>query len=119
MAEAGMDIRAGVSADIEAMCDALVRAFDDDPLMHFLFQADASRPKKMRALFVSEQRRALKKGEGYTTGGGPTKGAAIWMAPGQWKMGGTEMLGQIPLLLKLGFEGLRGFSFLSVVEKAH
>jgi ribosomal protein S18 acetylase RimI-like enzyme len=119
MAEAELDVRTASANDINSMSDALVKAFDDDPLMRFLFRSDSSRPRKMRALFVSESGRALKKGEVFTTNGDAAKGGAIWMAPGHWKMGGTELLGQIPLFARLGIEGIRGLSFLSVVEKAH
>ena len=51
----------------------------------------------MRSLFLSESKRALTKGAVHTTDGGPAQGGAIWMAPGQWKTGGFELLGQIPL----------------------
>src|SRR4029079_18517123 len=77
----------------------------------------ASRPKKMRALFVSETTRSLKVGNVTTTTDGPAKGAAIWSAPGKWKLGGLELLGQVPLLFHLGLATPRSLALLSQVEK--
>ena len=73
----------------------------------------------MRAFFASDSKRALTKGAVHTTAGGPAQGAAIWMAPGQWKIGGLELLGQLPMLFRLGGDTPRALGLLSKVEKVH
>jgi ribosomal protein S18 acetylase RimI-like enzyme len=113
------EVKDGRASDIDSISDALVKAFDDDPLMRFLFPKAASRGKKSRAFFVSDSKRALKKGALFTTAGGTAQGGAIWMAPGEWKVGGLELLGQLPMLFSLGTDTPRSLGVLSKVEKVH
>jgi GNAT superfamily N-acetyltransferase len=113
------EVKDAAAGDIEAMTEALVRAFDDDPLMGYLFPNTDTRPKKMRAFFMSDSKRALTKGAVHTTAGASAQGGAIWMAPGQWKIGGLELLGQLPMLFKLGADTPRSLGLLSKVEKVH
>jgi ribosomal protein S18 acetylase RimI-like enzyme len=111
------EVRAGTAADIDSIADALTRAFDDDPVMSFIFPNGQT--KKMRALFVGESKRAMKKGALHTTTGGPAQGAAIWMAPGNWRTGGLELLTQLPLMFTMGRDTPRALSLLSKMEKVH
>src|SRR5438034_882181 len=74
------DVKAGAAADIDDIADALVKAFHDDPVMLHIFPKDSGREKKLRALFVSESKRALTRGALYTSGDEPAQGGAIWMA---------------------------------------
>ena len=113
------EVKDGKADDLSSIADALVSAFDDDPVMLHIFNKESGREKKMRALFASEMKRALKKGAVHTTAEGSAKGGAIWMAPGQWKLGGTELLGQIPLLFALGGAAPRALGLLSKMEKVH
>jgi ribosomal protein S18 acetylase RimI-like enzyme len=113
--------RAATLTDVEPVADALVRAFEDDPLMMYLFRTDEGRRKKSRLFFVSDARRAIEKGKGRvdTNDEGGAKGGAIWFAPGQWRTGGVELLGQIPMLFRMGRETPRALTVLSLVEKVH
>jgi GNAT superfamily N-acetyltransferase len=113
--------RAATLTDVEPVADALVRAFEDDPLMMYLFRSDEGRRKKSRLFFVSDARRAIEKGKGQvvTNDDGDAKGGAIWFAPGQWRTGGIELLGQIPMLFRMGLETPRALSVLGLVEKVH
>src|SRR5262245_32722988 len=111
------EVREATAADREAIAAALVSSFHDDPVMLHMIPQPSSRPKKMRALFVSETSRSLKVGNVTTTSDGPAKGAAIWSAPGKWKLGGLELLGQVPLLFHLGVDTPRSLAVLSQVEK--
>jgi len=114
-----IEVREATAADRETIAAALVSSFHDDPVMLHMVPKPASRPKKMRALFVSETTRSLKVGNVTTTTDGPAKGAAIWSAPGKWKLGGLELLGQVPLLFHLGLDTPRSLALLSQVEKVH
>jgi len=113
------EVKAGAPADINAVADALVKAFHDDPLILHLFQKESPPRKKMKALFVSEPKRSLKLGALHTTAGSETMGGAIWMAPGKWKTGGLELLGQIPLMFAMGMATPRTLGVLSKMEKVH
>jgi len=114
-----IDVREASAADREAIAAALTSAFHDDPVMLHMMPRAQGREKKMRALFVGETRRSLKVGAVHTTDDGSVKGAAIWSAPGKWKLGGLELLGQVPLLFSLGRDTPRSLALLSQVEKIH
>ena len=45
--------RAATLHDVEPVADALVRAFDDDPLMRYLFRTENGRRKSMTKLDVA------------------------------------------------------------------
>ena len=113
------EVRDASSADSDGIAAALVSSFHDDPVMLHMLPKASSRPKKMRALFVSETKRSLNVGAVITTSDGPAKGAAIWSAPGKWKLGGFELLGQLPLLVHLGLDTPRSLAVLSQAEKVH
>jgi ribosomal protein S18 acetylase RimI-like enzyme len=113
--------RAATLHDVDAIADALVRAFADDPLMRYLFETDEGRRKKSRFFFVTDAKRAIGKAKGQvdTNDGDGAKGAAIWFAPDEWRSGGLELLGQLPMLFRLGRETPRALNVLSQVEKVH
>jgi GNAT superfamily N-acetyltransferase len=111
------EVKDATAADIDGMTAALVKAFDDDPVMNHIFRK--RRANKARAFFTSDSKRALTKGALYTTADGPSQGGAIWMAPGQWKIGGLELLGQLPMLFQIGTDTPRALALLTQVEKEH
>jgi GNAT superfamily N-acetyltransferase len=114
------EVKDGSPADIDGIAAALVKAFHDDPVMTYLFPKDTGRDKNLRALFVSESKRSLRRGALHTTAGGPAQGGAIWMSPNNWKTGGFELLGQIPLLLRMGLGNTtRALGVLGEMEKIH
>src|SRR3954451_14898161 len=94
--------RDGMAADLDGIADALVSAFHDDPVMLHIFPKEKGRDKRLRALFLSEAKRARTRGALHTTAAGSPQGGAIWMAPDKWKTGGLELLGQVPLLFAMG-----------------
>jgi len=112
-------VRDATDADKAAIATALTSSFHDDPVMLYMVPKEASRPKKMRALFRSETSRSLKVGAVTVTDDGPAKGAAIWSAPGKWKLGGLELLGQLPMLFHLGLDTPRSLAMLGQIEKLH
>jgi GNAT superfamily N-acetyltransferase len=113
--------RAATLDDVGSVADALVLAFHDDPLMSFLFQDEKGRRKKSRLFFVSDATRAIAKSKGRveTTDEGAAKGGAIWFAPDQWRIGGLELVTQLPMLFRMGAETPRALQVLSQVEKVH
>jgi ribosomal protein S18 acetylase RimI-like enzyme len=112
------EVREATAGDIDGAATALVSAFSDDPVMSYMFRKE-NKLRKLRRLMVSEQKRALKIGSVHTTADGVPKGAAIWMAPGKWKTGGLELLGQMPLMFAMGLETFRALGVLTQMEKIH
>lgn len=112
-------VRRATSDDLDGMADALSLSFHDDPVMQWLFGAEAPRPMKYtRPFFRHEGARHLRHQEVYTTDG--NAGAAYWDPPGHWKTKTTDILKLTPLMLR-GIRGrtvnaLRG---LTRIEAAH
>jgi ribosomal protein S18 acetylase RimI-like enzyme len=113
------DVRAGAADDIDSVTTALARAFHDDPVMHYLFPAADGRERKLRSFFASEAKRSLTKGKLETAGPSTSQGAAIWFGPGHWKLGGFEMLTQIPMIARFGKQTPRALRLLGQIEKVH
>jgi ribosomal protein S18 acetylase RimI-like enzyme len=75
-------VRLAGDADLATVADALVRAFDDDPVANYFFPSARRRPAGLRAFFFLQMRReALPYSGVYTTT--ERQGAAIWLPPGK------------------------------------
>ena len=112
-------VRAATTSDLDPVSEALARAFHDDPVMRYILTRPAKQAKQMKTLFAGEMKRALAKGAVYTTDEGPAAGGAIWVEPGKWKLGGLELLTQVPVLLSFGRDTPRSLRVLSKMEKVH
>ncbi|MGQ0616889.1 MAG: GNAT family N-acetyltransferase [Acidimicrobiia bacterium] len=114
-------VRPATAADLRGhggMVPALVRSFDDDPLMGYLFPDAASRPRRLRLFFAAEARRALHRGAVVTTAGPrPSRGGAIWAAPGR-ASSGAEPFAQFRLMRALSSAMPRVVALMSRVERA-
>jgi GNAT superfamily N-acetyltransferase len=114
------EVKEAAATEIESIAEALVSAFSDDPVMLHIFPKENGRDTRMRALFKSEAKRAIEKGALHTTAAGAAQGGAIWMGPDNWRTGGLELLGQIPLLFAMGLGSTpRALGVLGKMEKIH
>jgi ribosomal protein S18 acetylase RimI-like enzyme len=77
-------IRQAQGSDVRALATTLTRAFDDDPLMTWLFPDDAARRRKLPSFFSALLRASLPFGEVYATD--DARCAAIWNPPGTFPM---------------------------------
>ena len=77
-------VRHAVADDVEPVTDTLARAFDDDPVMAWLFPDDERRFRRSRKFFLLRMKQFLPQGDVYTTA--ECTGAAIWAVPGQWHL---------------------------------
>jgi ribosomal protein S18 acetylase RimI-like enzyme len=93
--------------DLERLTGILVRAFDEDPLINWLVQAER-REDGFRRLFSEVMRFGLRAGEVLTTEA--REGTAIWFAPGRYRMGWVGILGLLPQVA-------RAFGPLSMLSK--
>jgi GNAT superfamily N-acetyltransferase len=111
------DVRPATKADVPALAQALSRAFHDDPVMQYLFKP-AKQSEGSRQFFVSTATRDLEHGEVWTTD--DIAGGALWSAPDNWRLGGRELVGLLPMVVRAFGLGLpRALRTLSTIEKVH
>ena len=112
-------MRPATHEDVAGMAECLAQAFEDDPVMQWIFGDVPPRPVKyLRPFFAHEGKRHLKHPTVFTADGHP--GAAYWDPPGHWK---TSYLGMVPLLPTLvagsGRRLGKALSALGQMEKLH
>jgi GNAT superfamily N-acetyltransferase len=111
-------------ARVDRAVDALLRAFDDSPIMRFLFPDDWVRRRGMRQFFRAVALDALPFAEVWSVIDGPEVPAtAVWLPPRAYP---PSTLRQIRQLVAAPFLGplkpgalLRSLRYLREVEKAH
>lgn len=112
------EVRKATTADLPAITGALSRAFDDDPVMEWLFPDPRKRPRWTRAFFGTRARQLLSQEEVWTTADG--SGAALWAQPERWRQTLRETL---EMLRKIGpgvgRRTVRGLHGLHRVEHRH
>src|SRR4051794_38521571 len=112
-----VDVRSATAADVPALGRALARAFHDEPVMQYLF-AEKKQFDGSRRFFESTAARDLEHGAVWTTSA--IEGGALWSAPDQWRLGGRELVGLLPMVVRaFGFGMAKALRTLSTVEKAH
>jgi ribosomal protein S18 acetylase RimI-like enzyme len=90
-------VRRAGKADLDGVCRALARSFEDDPVMEWIFPDPARRVALNERFFRMRVRGLLKQDEVYTTDG--HAGAAGWAQPGRWEMPPLEGLAFVLRLL--------------------
>src|SRR5438132_1177930 len=99
------------AADVPPLAAALARAFDDDPVMMWIFPHGASRRERMASLFALLLRtHHLRHGEVWAADG--CVGAAAWCQPDDWRIPtGQQVHNFVPVVRVIGlglFTRLRG-----------
>lgn len=112
-------MRTATSADLVNLCETLRRSFWDDPIMGFLLPDGVpNRERRLEGLMRMEAKPTIGEGTVFTTEDGTA--AAIWKAPERWKLGGAELVKQMPTAISVLRAGIfRGLSTLSAIEKKH
>jgi len=99
---------------------ALADAFRDDPVFEFLVPADAkNREQRLVTFFTSMARSYLRRDKhAYVAGDG--RGAALWAAPGSWRVPPAEIVRETPAMLKSFGRNLpKALRLLTQVEGLH
>jgi GNAT superfamily N-acetyltransferase len=115
-------VRTAGDADAAEIAAVLGRAFDDDPVWRWLLPDDASRVRRMTALFGVMLRQVhLRHGATEATGrGGGTEAAALWDPPGHWRIPLRRQAAQgVPLVRILGTRTPATLRALGAIEKHH
>jgi ribosomal protein S18 acetylase RimI-like enzyme len=91
-------IRPFVRADLSSAVATLTRAFDDDPVMKWIFPEDRMRRRRLPPFFASALRSTGLHAEGteVVVANGQVQGCAIWMAPGTWRPPLRRQLAALP-----------------------
>jgi GNAT superfamily N-acetyltransferase len=99
---AGIDVLPARRADIGELSRTLGRAFNDDPVMMWLFPDDAARAKSLPRMFAT-----LTRYHHFAGGGAEVArtvatiaAAALWDPPGRWKHSRLQELTAIPALIR-------------------
>ena len=113
------EVRKATKADLSQVAGSLARAFHDDPVMlHILPKERRGQPKQIEGLLRMEALGALRHDSVWTTADGQAN--AIWKPPGQWKIGGLELLRQAPRTVGiLRSRLLAALAVLNAVERKH
>ena len=90
-------VRKATPADFPALAAALARAFDDDPVMDWLFPGEERRRRNALRIFDIRLRQLIGQEQIYTTD--DLAGAAIWALPDRWEVGLRDSLALARLLL--------------------
>jgi len=95
-------VRAFTRADLKATVATLARAFDDDPVMAWIFPDEETRRRQLPRFFaVTIKGTSLRQaGTEILISGDSVLGAAIWLPPGTWMPSGSQQL-----------RGLAGFAW--------
>ncbi|MFI5297591.1 MAG: GNAT family N-acetyltransferase [Polyangiales bacterium] len=114
-----MPIRSIARADANAAAPFLARAFDADPIWIALFPDARVRVGALSSLFGAWIR-LLHGGDGISTVDDRNVGAALWSAPGKWRIGLVDELRLAPAVLgPLGVRVIASLRLLYEVERVH
>ncbi len=80
-----IQVRKAKPSDVAGISALLARAFDDDPLMTWMFPEGSGRLRRLPLLFRTLLRTTMPLGEVYTTE--DAQGAAFWNPPGTFPLG--------------------------------
>ncbi len=98
-------VRPFARADLSATVATLVRAFDDDPVMRWIFPDDRMRRRRLPGFFASTLRGTSLRHEGTEVAVLEARvlGGAIWLPPGTWRPPLWRQLVALPgVALRLG-----------------
>jgi ribosomal protein S18 acetylase RimI-like enzyme len=115
----GSDIRKVTADDVPRLVRALARAFEDDPVMSWIFRDDADRLARLERAFDLFLRRIwLPQQECYSVD--RLFGGALWLPPGKWHLGVADQLRLLPSMISVtGRNFPRLFTALNTIEKKH
>jgi len=104
--------------DVPAVAASLVRAFQDDPMLTYMFPEPRTRERAMLRFFKLQLRQTyLKRGLAYTTE--DCRSTALWMPPRSGPPPMRDVIAQLPMLWVLGRRAGAALRLVQVVESRH
>jgi ribosomal protein S18 acetylase RimI-like enzyme len=115
----GSDIRKISPDEVSRVAKALARAFEDDPVMSWIFRDDSKRLANLDKAFTLFIRKIwLPQDECYATD--QLFGAALWLPPGKWHLSVGRQLQLLPSMVSVIGRNLpRLMTALKFIEKNH
>jgi ribosomal protein S18 acetylase RimI-like enzyme len=115
----GSDIRRLRAPEVPFIAKALARAFEDDPVMSWIFRDDSERAAHLERAFSFFLRKIwLRHEECHATE--RLFGAALWLPPHKWHLSYGEQLRLLPGMIRVvGRSFPRMFSVLNLMEQKH
>jgi GNAT superfamily N-acetyltransferase len=115
----GSDIRKIGHDDVPPIARALAQAFEDDPVMSWIFRNESERAGRLERAFALFLRKIwLPQDECYGTD--RLFGAALWLPPGKWRVSVGTQLRLLPSMLSVAGRNLPRLSTaLQFIEKKH
>jgi ribosomal protein S18 acetylase RimI-like enzyme len=112
---AGSSVRKATLADAPRLAQALAAAFQDDPVIAWIFPDEQHRRRVLPAFMEFRLRKlAFPHDQVWMTAGGAA--AAVWLPPpGRWQLSGPQRLRLLPPLVR--FLGLRTASVLGGLDR--
>jgi GNAT superfamily N-acetyltransferase len=88
-------------ADTASATGMLTRAFDDDPVMRWVFPDEAMRRNRMPRMFDATLRVTSWRIDGteVAVADGQVQGCAIWLPPGRWLPPAAQRLAMLPRMV--------------------
>jgi ribosomal protein S18 acetylase RimI-like enzyme len=112
------DLRKATPADVPALAGVLSRAFDDDPVMAWLFPDPRRRPRWLNTFFEVRLRQLMRQEEVWATA--DAAGAALWAQPDRWKLSAGETASMLLRIVRgVGRRTPRGLRGLALIEEHH
>jgi GNAT superfamily N-acetyltransferase len=115
----GSDVRKLTPDDVPRVARALARAFEDDPVMSWIFRDDTERLTRLERAFGLFLRRIwMPQRECYAVD--RLFGAALWLPPDKWHLGVADQVRLLPSMIAVTGRNLpRLFTVLNTIEKKH
>jgi GNAT superfamily N-acetyltransferase len=112
-------VRKVTPGDVPELARALARAFDGDPPMRWFLPDDDRRVEQARLMFDVMLRRVhVLRDQCYTTE--DLTGGALWVPPGQWRLGLVQQLRLLPGMIRVfGRDLPRVQNGLAIMDKGH
>jgi ribosomal protein S18 acetylase RimI-like enzyme len=111
------EVRKARPEDMDPLAVTLARAFDDDPVISWVFPDGGRRPRLARRLFAIRLRHLLADDETYTA---DNRGGALWSLPDRWKISALQQLSMtVRLLGGLGLRTPTVLGGLHEIERRH
>lgn len=91
-------VRAFSRADLKPTCAMMARAFDDDPVIAWIFPDEQMRQRRLSLFFAASMRGTSVRHEGteLLVTGDQIRGCATWLPPGTWLPSTWQQLVALP-----------------------
>jgi GNAT superfamily N-acetyltransferase len=115
----GSDVRKLTPDEVPRVARALARAFEDDPVMSWIFREDTERLTRLERAFGLFLRRIwMPQRECYAVD--RLFGAALWLPPDKWHLAVADQVRLLPSMIAVTGRNLpRLFTVLNTIEKKH